>query len=84
MSDLLPTDIRPKHPVLCRSALITPQGYALGTLCVIDREPRQLQPQQVGFADFKSPVAQLELHRNLANVVSGKQELELAQEHYDG
>jgi len=29
-------------------------------------------------------VAQLELHRNLANVVSGKQELELAQEHYDG
>jgi len=43
-----------QHPVLCRSALITPQGYALGTLCV-DREPRQLQPQQVGFADFKSP-----------------------------
>jgi len=49
---------------------------------VIDREPRQLQPQQVEALQILSRqvVAQLELHRNLANVVSGKQELELAQE----
>jgi len=47
---------------------------------VIDREPRQLQPQQVEALQILSRqvVAQLELHRNLANVVSGKQELELA------
>lgn len=62
--------------------LITPQGYALGTLCVIDRVPRQLQPQQVEALQILSRqvVAQLELHRNLANVVSANQELELAQE----
>jgi len=54
-SDLLLTtgDIRPKHPVLCRSAP-NPQGYALGTLWLtVTTTPA---PASGGFADFKSPV----------------------------
>lgn len=27
--------------------LIDPEGFALGTLCVIDREPRELEPKQI-------------------------------------
>ncbi|HXJ75970.1 MAG TPA: GAF domain-containing protein, partial [Candidatus Dormibacteraeota bacterium] len=27
--------------------LITPDGFALGTMCVMDREPRRLEPEQM-------------------------------------
>lgn len=62
--------------------LITPQGYALGTLCVIDRVPRQLQLQQLEALQILSRevVVQLELHRNLANLVDINHQLKLAQE----
>ena len=45
--------------------LITPSGHALGTLCVIDRVPRDLSPQQQEVLRVlaRQVVAQLELRR---------------------
>lgn len=50
--------------------LITSEGYALGTLCVIDHVPRQLSPEQVNAlkALGRQVVDQLEMRRNLAEV----------------
>ncbi len=47
--------------------LITPEGYAVGTLCVIDRVPRQLSLEQVQALRTLSRqvIAQMELRRNL-------------------
>jgi len=48
--------------------LITPEGYAIGTLCVMDRVPRELSLEQEETLQVLScqVVAQLELRRNLA------------------
>ena len=48
--------------------LITPDGQALGTLCVIDYVPRELEPQQIESlrALGRQAVVQLELRRSLA------------------
>lgn len=47
--------------------LITPEGHALGTLCVIDSVPRTLTPRQRDALDAlrRQVQAQLELRRNL-------------------
>lgn len=52
--------------------LVTPTGYRIGTLCVIDRFPRQFSPEQIKMLRILSRqiVNQLELRRSYANLES--------------
>lgn len=51
--------------------LVNAEGYALGTLCVVDRVPRDLSPEQVEALRLlgRQVLNQLELRRNLANLL---------------
>lgn len=58
--------------------LKTPDGYPLGTLCVIDRTPRQIRPEQVQALQrlSRQVVSQLELRRSLAQTLQNTAELQ--------
>ena len=55
--------------------LRTEQGFALGTLCVIDREPRELTPTQCRELEALGRLAidQLELRRQAADLIRSEQ-----------
>ncbi|MBH1987345.1 MAG: EAL domain-containing protein [Burkholderiales bacterium] len=58
--------------------LLTPEGHALGTLCIIDREPRQLdESQRTTLALLSRQVmAQLELRKQNARLATVLKELQ--------
>jgi GAF domain-containing protein len=58
----------PKIRFYAGAPLVTEEGHALGTLCVIDRTPRELSPDQKEALQALSRLvlAQLEFRRNLA------------------
>jgi GAF domain-containing protein len=59
------------------SALRTSDGYNLGTLCVIDREPRELTPEQVSLLDDLAALVVDELELRLAARQQARQATEL-------
>ena len=63
--------------------LITPDGHALGTLCVIDKVPRELRPdQKTGLRVLaRHVVTQLELRRRSHELAHAHKERERAQSH---
>ncbi len=62
--------------------LLSSEGYALGTLCVIDYVPRKLSQEQVeGLRVLSRQVsAQFELRRNLVNLVRANETLQKSEE----
>ncbi|MBD2122243.1 ATP-binding protein [Trichocoleus sp. FACHB-262] len=65
------------------SPLLTAKGHALGTLCTLDRVPRQLSPEQLTALQSlgNQVMRQLELRRNLgalARITRKRQEAEAA------
>ena len=65
--------------------LITPTGYAIGTLCVMDRRPREPQQQEIAALQrlSRQVVSQLELRLNLGaltTVMEQRQQVEAALE----
>ena len=62
--------------------LLTPSGHAVGTLCVIDREPRKLSKEQIAMLEALSRqvVSQLELRLGVARQRQAQRAVELAME----
>jgi PAS domain S-box-containing protein len=62
--------------------LITPQGHILGTLCVIDQVPKELNTEQLNAlrALSRLVIDQLELRRNISDVARVSEELMLQEQ----
>ncbi len=72
----------PHFRFYCGMPLINPEGYALGSLCVLDFEARELSFEQTEALRRLSHqvMAQLELRRNLVELQNAHQQLERARE----
>ncbi len=62
--------------------LVTPDGHALGTLCIIDRTPRQLTPAQLDALRIisRQVMVQLELRRRVAELATALSTVQQAEQ----